>query len=266
LEDLTRKSLNFESFEMRESKGERDTMESLRFPKFCRPQGRSIAVISKFNIQNSALPLQTALAECLPGVDLALTTLPGPTGIRLWLLDGATADRPLPPEVARRLADGPPFWSVCWAAGLVLADYFHVHAELVRGKTVLDFGAGSGVVAIAAARAGAARACVVDCDPIALEACRVNATVNGVSLEYFTSLEEAPPQADWVTAADLFYDHANLELLAKLRGMAGEFLVGDARCQALAEHGMRKVETVGAQTVPTFHDPQFETVTLWRGR
>ena len=75
-----------------------------------------------------------------------------------------------------------PFWAFCWASGQLLARYVLDHPELVRGRRVLDFGCGSGVVAIAAALAGAESAVACDCDPLALEAARANAALNGVAV------------------------------------------------------------------------------------
>ncbi|MEE9282240.1 MAG: 50S ribosomal protein L11 methyltransferase, partial [Myxococcota bacterium] len=70
-----------------------------------------------------------------------------------------------------------------WAGGQVLARWLLDHPAAVRGKRVLDFGCGSGVVAIAAALAGAASVVACDTDGAALEACRENAVLNGVRLE-----------------------------------------------------------------------------------
>ena len=122
--------------------------------------------------------LQQALAELLGDASLSIESLPG-TDIQLWLIDALNMDRAFSPEETRRILEEPPYWCFCWASGLVLARWLAERPEWVRGKRVLDFGAGSGVAAIAAAKAGAAEVVACDLDPLALAACRANAELNG---------------------------------------------------------------------------------------
>ena len=93
--------------------------------------------------------LQAALRELLGDARLSATVLPD-TDLRLWLIDPANMDRCFSPEETRRILEEPPYWCFCWASGLVLVDWLARHPEWVRGKRVLDLGAGSGVAAIAA--------------------------------------------------------------------------------------------------------------------
>ncbi len=137
---------------------------------------------------------------------------------------------PLVPEVALHLADdvavlwqamederecggsGPgeasPFWAAAWVGGQGLARYVLDTPELVVGRTVLDLGAGSGLVAIAAALAGAARVLASDVDPYALAALPLNAAASGVSgIEPVGDVLDADlPEVDVVLAGDVFYD------------------------------------------------------------
>src|SRR6202035_4988542 len=76
----------------------------------------------------------------------------------------------------------PPFWAFAWAGGLALARYLLDHPETVRGRHVIDVASGSGVVAIAAAMAGAAAVTAYDIDPVAAVAIRMNAAANGVTV------------------------------------------------------------------------------------
>jgi predicted nicotinamide N-methyase len=102
-----------------------------------------------------------------------------------------------------------PFWSVPWAGGQALARWVLDHPEEVSGRAVVDFGAGSGLVAIAAALAGAARVVAVDTDPLAAAACALNATANGVAIE--TSRDDIVGQdlaADVLLAGDVWYERA----------------------------------------------------------
>lgn len=101
----------------------------------------------------------------------------------------------------------PPYWSFAWPAGQGLARYLLDNPALVRGRRVVDIGAGSGLAAIAALRAGARAARAVDCDDVACAACAMNAGLNGVSLD----VAHADPlgedvDADLVLVGDLVYD------------------------------------------------------------
>jgi predicted nicotinamide N-methyase len=208
--------------------------------------------------------LRRALETTLPHVRLALQPVPGPASLALWLLAPDAGTHPVKGEAARRLAEAPPYWSLCWAAGIVTAAYLMEHPALVRGKTVVDFGAGSGVVALAAARAGAGRVVALDCDPVALAACRANALENGVTLECAADLDAVGGAVDLVTVADVFYDAANLPLLPRLRARAGAVLAADSRRRDLTAHGLTPLGAVRACTLPDFGDPQFESVALYR--
>lgn len=126
-------------------------------------------------------------------------------------------------------ADDPPYWAYAWAGGAVFALYLQDHPEIVSGKTVLDFGAGSGLVGIAAALAGAAKVYTIEPDANAQSAILLNAGANGVSLTPWT--EPGLPQVDVILAGDVFYDptvaqHTLPVLLASAeRGIT--VLVGD---------------------------------------
>src|SRR3546814_6716248 len=76
----------------------------------------------------------------------------------------------------------PPFWAFAWAGGQALARYILDHPEVVRGKRVLDFGSGSGLIAIAAMKAGADSVLAADIDPFAVASIGLNAEVNEVSV------------------------------------------------------------------------------------
>ena len=102
----------------------------------------------------------------------------------------------------------PPFWAFAWAGGQALARYLLDHPEAVRGRRVIDIASGSGLVAIAAVRAGAAAVTAYDIDPLAAAAIGVNAVANGVTVLAVCAdlLDEAPPPGtDLVLVADAFY-------------------------------------------------------------
>lgn len=108
-------------------------------------------------------------------------------------------------------ADGlqPPFWAFAWAGGQGLARHVLDHPECVRGRTVLDFATGSGLVAIAAMMAGAARVLASDIDPFCGEAVALNAAINTVAFDYSSQDCLGTDQGwDVILAGDVFYDHA----------------------------------------------------------
>jgi predicted nicotinamide N-methyase len=109
-------------------------------------------------------------------------------------------------RAAGRRGLDPPFWAFAWPGGQALARYILDHPALVAGRTVLDFGTGSGLVAIAAAKAGAAAVTAGDADPFARAAAGLNAAANGVTLSVVSRLLGTTPAADVVLAGDVWYD------------------------------------------------------------
>lgn len=107
----------------------------------------------------------------------------------------------------------PPYWAYRWAGGTVLARYILDHPAMVAGLRVLDLGAGSGIVGIAAAKVGATTVLCVDIDPRAAIASRMNAAVNAVNIDTICKdiLDDDPPETDIIAVGDLFYDSAITE-------------------------------------------------------
>ncbi len=209
--------------------------------------------------------LQAALGELLGDARLTATTLPG-TDLRLWLIDPANMDRCFSPEETRRILEEPPYWCFCWASGLVLVDWLARHPEWVRGKRVLDLGTGSGVAAIAAARAGAAQVVACDLDPLALAACRANAALNGVELAYSSDLYSEPRDYDLAIVADVLYDRSNLPLLDRVLEHAREVLVADSRVRDFNHPHYRRIAGLEGCTWPDLAEPEtFRHVSLYHG-
>jgi predicted nicotinamide N-methyase len=121
----------------------------------------------------------------------------------------------------------PPYWAFVWAGGQALARYVLDHPDAVRGRGVLDLAAGSGVAAIAAAKAGAAHVTAADVDPAAAGAIGRNATANGVVVAVGSDIQPA----DVVLAGDAFYSASVAQqMTALLRDQArrgARVLVGD---------------------------------------
>jgi predicted nicotinamide N-methyase len=102
----------------------------------------------------------------------------------------------------------PPFWAFAWAGGQALARYLLDHPALVAGRFVLDFGAGSGIVGIAAIKAGAAQVLAADIDHFAAAAIAANAALNGTDIAITTAdvVGTADPLWDVITAGDVCYE------------------------------------------------------------
>jgi predicted nicotinamide N-methyase len=128
---------------------------------------------------------------------------------------------------------GSPYWAYPWAGGLALARYILDHPNVVSGRRVLDLGAGGGVVAIAAALAGAQDVIAADNDPYALAALELNAQANGVDVHaLLADLTEGPaPAVDLMLAGDVFYEQGLAErmgaFLGRCQGAGLEVLIGD---------------------------------------
>jgi predicted nicotinamide N-methyase len=190
---------------------------------------------------------------------LPLQPAPGELRIRLHLAGPSSGLGRLADEIG--VGARAPYWAFAWAGGLVLASYILDHPEEVAGRRALDLGTGGGLVAIAAALAGAAAVQAVDIDPLALVAAELNAGANGVAL----STRPADPSlgldadVDVVCAGDIFYDaetaEASLAMLRAWRGAGARILIGDPWRRFLPAGSLRLlaegvVQDFGAAAVP----------------
>lgn len=147
---------------------------------------------------------------------------------------------------------GSPYWAHVWGGGLALARYILDKPDVVKGRRVLDLGTGSGIVGIAAAKAGAAEVIAADVDPYAIAAVELNAAINHVAISPIVAdltVAEAP-KVDVVCVGDLFYDAALaarvLAFLDRCLLQGAEILIGDPwrthlprqRLQLLAEYSV----------------------------
>lgn len=215
---------------------------------------------------NAPVALQDALSQLLGDARLVAETLPG-TDLKLWLIDAANMDRSFSPEETRRILEEPPYWCFCWASGLVLARWLAERPDWVRGKRVLDFGAGSGVAAIAAAKAGAAEVVACDLDPLALDACRANAALNGVELNYSADFFAEADRFDLIIVADVLYDRANLPLLDQFLSRGRQALVADSRVRDFQHPLYQRLDMLDACTWPDLAEPaEFRHVSLYHAQ
>ncbi len=173
----------------------------------------------------------------------------------------------------------PPFWAFAWAGGTALARFVLDHPDQVAGRAVLDLAAGSGLVAIAAARVGASAAWAVEIDPLAAAAIPLNASSNGVRVHVVlddvldqgladlglpTDGEHRPV----VLAGDVFYSQAmSARVLTFLRRAArdgADVLIGDPGRAYLPPDYFTAVVTDEVPVRPELESMTVRTVTIYR--
>ena len=125
-----------------------------------------------------------------------------------------------------------PFWCVPWAGGQALARWVLDHPASVRGRRVVDFGSGSGLVALACARAGASSVRAIDVDPLAEAACLLNAEANGVTIVVeCADVIGSVIDADVLLAGDIWYERAAADRfgpwLARVASSGVRVITGD---------------------------------------
>ncbi|WGM32108.1 methyltransferase [Brevundimonas sp. NIBR11] len=149
-----------------------------------------------------------------------LQAVPHAPEISLWLADEITPIWKLTEEELGELGLPPPFWAFAWSGGQGLARWVLDHPEVFAGRTVLDFATGSGLVGIAAMKAGATRVLAADIDPFCDAAVALNAEANGVALSFTDRnlLDAPPPEVDVICAGDVCYEKPMTErVMAWLR-------------------------------------------------
>jgi predicted nicotinamide N-methyase len=170
-------------------------------------------------------------------------------------------------EEAGGAGTDPPFWAAAWPGGQALARLVLDRPALVAGRSVLDLGSGSGLVAVAAAMAGAEVVVASEVDPYGRTAVAVNAALNGVGPVRVVGdlLGGEPPAADVVLAGDVCYDREMSErvlpFLAAARARGAEVLVGDPGRPYLPAD---RLEAVSVHDVPETEGEGLRRTTVWR--
>lgn len=163
----------------------------------------------------------------------------------------------------------PPFWAFAWAGGQALARYILDNPATVAGKRVLEVGAGSGLVAIAAAQAGAAHVRANDLDPFSLDAMALNAAANGVSIDVVSEdVLDGTPVVDVLLIADLFYEKS---LSARAAGLGqraqrngAQVLIGDPGRTYLPKDLLEPVAKYSVPTPRALEDADVKAVSIFR--
>ncbi|WP_022723748.1 methyltransferase [Rhodopseudomonas sp. B29] len=195
---------------------------------------------------------------------------------------------PLVPEVSLHVADEalplwhkteeelgeaglpPPFWAFAWAGGQALARYVLDHPDCVAGRDVIDLASGSGLVAIAAMKAGARSATAFDIDGFAQAAIALNAQANGVDIavsgdDLLAGLHPLPAQA--VLVGDIFYqqDIAGLAFafLAERASQGAQVLIGDPGRYYLPKDKLLQLATYGVPVTRELEDAEIKHTGVW---
>jgi len=163
----------------------------------------------------------------------------------------------------------PPFWAFAWAGGQGLARYVLDRPDVVAGKHVVDFASGSGLVAIAAVKAGAASVLAADIDPWTETAVRLNSRLNNIEVAFTGgNLIGTAPDADVLLAGDVFYDvgfaNALVPWFTALTRSGKTVIIGDPGRSYCPRHLMEPLATYEVPVTRALEDAEVKKTTVWR--
>lgn len=198
----------------------------------------------------------------------ALIAPPHVPEIRLHLADEAHDLWHRTEEELQAIGVEPPFWAFAWAGGQGLARYVLDNPGIVAGKRVMDFATGSGLVAIAAMKAGATSVVASDIDPFCEAAVTLNAEANGVSVEFTgRDLVGEAFDCDVLLAGDVFYDRAfAARLIPWMQALAVrgvEVIVGDPGRAYLPKSDLVACATYEVPVTRILEDAEVKKTTVW---
>ena len=163
----------------------------------------------------------------------------------------------------------PPFWAFAWAGGQALARYVLDHPEIVKDKRVLDLASGSGLVGIAAMKAGAASVLAADIDAFALTAIAINAAANACDVKStgIDLLNSAPQDFDVILVGDLFYEKQTAaRCLVFLQKAKADVLIGDPGRSYLPKELLTSVAHYQVPVSRDLEDSEIKNTEVWRLR
>lgn len=163
----------------------------------------------------------------------------------------------------------PPFWAFAWAGGQALARYVLDHQEAVANKQIFDLASGSGLVAIAAMKAGASRVLAADIDSFAVAAIAINSAANKVQLSTTSEdlLQSPPPHVDTILVGDLFYEKSLAEKvfawLSTAKANGTHILIGDPGRSYLPQEKLAKVAEYNVPVTRDLEDAEIKRTAVW---
>jgi predicted nicotinamide N-methyase len=189
--------------------------------------------------------------------------------LRLYLADEITPIWRLTEEELGEMGLPPPFWAFAWAGGQALARYLLDHPGEVAGQRVLDFATGSGIVAIAAAKAGASAVLAADIDGFCGAAVALNAAANSVAIDFTDAnlLTAPPPAMDVILAGDICYERPLAEQvmawLAAARMAGTRVLIGDPGRSYFPKTGLERLAEYQVPTTRELEDAEVKRSAVW---
>ncbi|MET3663845.1 methyltransferase [Caulobacter sp. 1776] len=198
-----------------------------------------------------------------------LQATPHAPELSLYLADEITPIWKLTEEALEEIGLPPPFWAFAWAGGQALARYILDHPEIVAGKRVIDFATGSGIVAIAAMKAGARSVLAADIDVFCEAAVGLNAEANGVSVGFTDKnlLETPPPETDVLLAGDICYEkpmaEAVMDWLRRGRAKGAAVLIGDPGRTYFRKDDLVRLAEYQVETTRELEDFAVKRTSVW---
>ena len=169
-------------------------------------------------------------------------------------------------EELTKIGVPPPYWAFAWAGGQALARHVLDHPQLVAGKRVLDIGAGSGLVGLAACRAGSASVLAADIDAFACAAIALNAAANHCKVGITQAdLIGTPPAWDVILVGDLFYERPLAERLLEWLGpLDVPALLGDPGRTYFPKTNVENLASYSVQTTRDLEDREIRETGVYR--
>ena len=190
--------------------------------------------------------------------------------LALHLADEITPIWRMTEEALAEIGLPPPFWAFAWAGGQALARYVLDNPQVVAGRRVVDFASGSGIVAIAAMKAGAADVLAADIDPFCGAALSLNAEANSVAVAFTDKdlLETAPPAwAEVILAGDICYEKPLaarvIAWLGAARAAGATVLIGDPGRSYFPRTGLDKLAEYQVPTTRELEDMEVKKTAVW---
>jgi predicted nicotinamide N-methyase len=202
-----------------------------------------------------------------------LMPVPHAPELSLYVADEATGLWLKTEEELGEIGLPPPFWAFAWAGGQALARYILDHPETVRGKSVLDFASGSGLVGLAACKAGARHVSAAEIDPFAATAISLNAEANGLTGQINTLTRDLIGEDQgWevILAGDICYQRDLADrVVAWLSGLnerGALVLIGDPGRAYLPKEQLVTLATYRVPTTRALEDSETKQTSVWRFR
>ena len=189
--------------------------------------------------------------------------------LSLHLADEITPIWRMTEEALEKIGLPPPFWAFAWAGGQALARYVLDKPDVVAGKQVVDFASGSGIVGIAAMKAGAARVLAADIDGYCGSALFLNSAANGVEVDFTDAnlLDAPPPACDVILAGDICYEKPLAEQvmawLAQAKAAGATVLIGDPGRSYFPREGLVKLAEYQVATTRELEDREVKKTCVW---